>query len=345
MRIVRWNGESADAQDDDLAEEEPLEIRVRGRAISVTMRTPGQDAELAAGFLLTEGIIHAGADMLRVEHCDLNDEGNILNVLLAAEVPVDFERLTRHVFASSSCGLCGKATIESIQNQFPPIQSDLRIDAELLASLPQKMRVAQETFNRTGGLHAAALFDADGKMIVLREDVGRHNAVDKVIGHCLLHGAFPPDRCILLVSGRSSFEIMQKALAARVPIIAAVSAPSSLAATFAQESGQTLIGFLRDRRMNAYANPQRISFQAAVDAHPAMDAPTKSAPRTAIEEPLAVGASTATRACSVAAECVTPASHTVERAHPAAAAQKAIDAPTGVAASAAAAAHRVAWLS
>jgi len=266
MLILRWNGESAHEQDDDLAEEEPLEIRVRGQAVSVTMRTPGQDAELAAGFLLTEGIIRGPQDVLRIEHCDRNENGNVLNVLLAPEVPVDFQRLTRHVFASSSCGLCGKATIDSVQGQFPAVQSDMRIDAELLASLPQQMRAAQETFNRTGGLHAAALFDASGKLVVLREDVGRHNAVDKVVGHCLLHGSFPPDRHILLVSGRSSFEIMQKALAARVPIVAAVSAPSSLAATFALESGQTLIGFLRDRRMNVYANTQRVSFPTAVEA-------------------------------------------------------------------------------
>jgi len=260
MRIRRWDGESIHDADDDLAEEEPLEIRVRGRAVSVTMRTPGHDDELAAGFLLTEGIIRAPQDILRIEHCDRNESGNVLNVQLAAEIPVDFERLTRHVFASSSCGLCGKATIDSIRAQFPPIHSDLRIDAELLASLPHKMRAAQETFNRTGGLHAAALFDANGKLIVLREDVGRHNAVDKVVGHSLLQGSFPPDRHILLVSGRSSFEIMQKALAARLPIVAAVSAPSSLAATFAQDGGQTLIGFLRDRRMNIYANPRRVGF-------------------------------------------------------------------------------------
>jgi FdhD protein len=230
------------------------------------MRTPGHDAELAAGFLLTEGIIHGPKDVLSIEHCNRNEEGNVLNVLLAPEVPVDFQRLTRHVFASSSCGLCGKATIESIQHQFPPIHSDLLIDPELLASLPQKMRAAQKTFDRTGGLHAAALFDSDGQLIVLREDVGRHNAVDKVVGHCLLHGPFPMDRYILLVSGRSSFEIMQKALAARVPLVAAVSAPSSLAASFAQQSGQTLIGFLRDRRMNVYAHPQRIAFHAGVEA-------------------------------------------------------------------------------
>jgi FdhD protein len=265
MDILRWNGEDAHPATDELAEEEPLEIRVRGRAVSVTMRTPGHDDDLAAGFLLTEGIIRARQDVLRIEHCDRNEEGNVLNVLLAPEVPVDFERLTRHVFASSSCGLCGKATIESVHGQFPPVRSEMRIDPDLIASLPQKMRAAQDTFERTGGLHAAALFDSGGQLMVLREDVGRHNAIDKVVGHCLLSGTFALDRHILLVSGRSSFEIMQKALAARVPVVAAVSAPSSLAVDFARESGQTLIGFLRGRRMNVYANPQRIAFQVSVE--------------------------------------------------------------------------------
>lgn len=260
MEILRWDGEGVHRFEDELAAEEPLEIRVRGQAVSVTMRTPGHDAELAAGFLLTEGIIHDRKDVLRIEPCDRNDDGNVLNVLLAPDVHVDFAQLTRHVFASSSCGLCGKATIESVNAQFQPVQSDLQIDAELLASLPQQMRASQSTFDRTGGLHAAALFDHTGKLIVLREDVGRHNAVDKVVGHCLMNGRFPLDQHILLVSGRSSFEIMQKALAARVPIVAAVSAPSNLAASFAAESGQTLIGFLRDRRMNVYTHPKRIKF-------------------------------------------------------------------------------------
>jgi FdhD protein len=268
MQVLRWESESLRQIDDELAEEEPLEIRVRGRAISVTMRTPGHDAELAAGFLLTEGIIRAPQDVIRIEHCGRNEEGNVLNVLLAPEVPVDFERLTRHVFASSSCGLCGKTTIQSVRAQFPPIQSDILVDGELLATLPQKMRAAQETFDRTGGLHAAALFDENGNLIVLREDVGRHNAVDKVVGDCLLNGLFPLDRGILLVSGRSSFEIMQKALAARVPIVAAVSAPSSLAADFAAESGQTLIGFLRDRRMNVYTQAHRIKFPSIAQTTP-----------------------------------------------------------------------------
>jgi len=260
MLILRWDGEHAREQSDDLAEEEPLEIRVRGRAVSVTMRTPGHDDELAAGFLLSEGIVRGPSDVLRVEPCGRNPEGNLINTVLAPDVPVDFERLTRHVFASSSCGLCGKATIDAVRAQFAAITSDLSIDPEIIAQMPEKMRSAQATFDRTGGLHAAALFDAGGRLVVLREDVGRHNAVDKVVGHCLLSGQFPPDRHVLLVSGRSSFEIMQKALAARIPIVAAVSAPSRLAAAFAAQSGQTLIGFLRGRRMNVYAHPQRIAF-------------------------------------------------------------------------------------
>ena len=245
---------------DELAPEEPLEIRVRGRAISVTMRTPGHDAELAAGFLLTEGIVRRAGDVLRTEPCGRNDEGNVLNVLLAPEVSVDFQRLTRHVFASSSCGLCGKATIESVRSAFPPVDSDFTVAADALVRLPQLMRRAQSTFDRTGGVHAAALFDGDGRLAVLREDVGRHNAVDKVLGHALLNGLLPLDRTVLLVSGRSSFEIMQKALAGRVPVVAAVSAPSSLAVEFARDSGQALVGFLRAGRMNVYCNAGRIRF-------------------------------------------------------------------------------------
>src|SRR5204863_278947 len=182
-----------------------------------------------------------------------------------------FEKLTRHVFASSSCGLCGKATIEAIHSQFPPLAapspntpvgatpaSPSPIPPATLLALPSKMRAVQSTFDRTGGLHAAALFSSEGDLLVLREDVGRHNAVDKVIGHALLHGLTPLDRHILLVSGRASFEIMQKALAARIPVLAAVSAPSSLAVEFARESGQTLIGFLREGRMNIYSGAERL---------------------------------------------------------------------------------------
>lgn len=243
---------------DELAAEEPLEIRVKNRAVSVTMRTPGHDEELAAGFLLTEGIVARREDIVRIEPCALDRGGNVLNVTVSPQTAVDFERLTRHVFASSSCGLCGKATIESVQQRFEPIESDVRVDAEVLLELPGRLRQSQADFDRTGGLHAAGIFALDGKPIVIREDVGRHNAVDKVLGHGLLNGLMPFDRHMLMVSGRSSFEIMQKALAGRVPIVAAVSAPSSLAVEFAKESGQTLVGFVRDRRMNIYAQPQRI---------------------------------------------------------------------------------------
>jgi FdhD protein len=264
--VYRWDGDSIRVERDELSVEEPLEIRLRGRAVTVTMRTPGCDAELAAGFLLTEGIVKSADDILRCEHCARDEAGNVLNVLLAPEVYVDFDRLTRHVFASSSCGVCGKASIESIARILPPVVSDLIVSPQLIASLPDIMRAAQSTFDRTGGLHAAAIFDQLGKMIVLREDVGRHNAVDKVIGHCMLRREFPLDRHILLVSGRSSFEIVQKALAAGIPVIASVSAPSSLAVQLANEAGQTLIGFLRLKRMNIYTHPGRLKTTGAVRA-------------------------------------------------------------------------------
>lgn len=259
--VLRYRNGTLAHESDELAIEEPLEIRVRGRAISVTMRTPGHDDELAAGFLLTEGVVARGEDISAIEPCDRNEAGNLVNVKLSPDVAVDFEKLSRHVFASSSCGLCGKATIESLANTFPPVQSDATIDAQTLLKLPETMRQSQATFDRTGGLHAAALFDTAGTLIVLREDVGRHNAVDKVVGYALLNKLMPLDRHVLLVSGRSSFEIMQKALAARLPIIAAVSAPSSLAVDVAQSNHQTLVGFLREGRMNVYSHPERILFE------------------------------------------------------------------------------------
>ena len=262
--LLRWEAGVVSRQIDDLSEEEPLEIRVRGRAISVTMRTGGHDEELALGFLLTEKVIARAGDVLNIEPCVRNEFGNVINVLLAPEVYIDFDRLTRHVFASSSCGLCGKASIEAVRAAFLPLSKDddVRVTPQMLTALPDIMRQTQATFARTGGLHAAALFSLDGELIVLREDVGRHNAVDKVIGHAMQSGVFPLDRYVLLVSGRTSFEILQKALAARVPIIAAVSAPSSLAVKFARESGQTLVGFLRGQRMNIYTHPHRLGLTA-----------------------------------------------------------------------------------
>jgi FdhD protein len=257
--ILRWKLGSKPVQSaDELALEEPLEIRVDNQPVSVTMRTPGKDDDLAVGFLLTEGLLKKRSDVLKIEPYPRNKLQNVINVFLAPDVAVDFKQLTRHVFASSSCGLCGKATIESVHQHFPKIKSKVSVSAKTILGLPEKLRGAQEAFDRTGGLHAAAIFDLDGNLIVLREDVGRHNAVDKVLGHAFLSGNFPLEQHVLMVSGRASFEIMQKALAARIPIVCAVSAPSSLAVEFAEESGQTLVGFLREERMNIYSHPKSI---------------------------------------------------------------------------------------
>lgn len=259
-QVLRRNtGAISRSKRDTVAVEEPLEIRVQGRSVAVTMRTPGHDRELAAGFLLTEGIIRDRRDVIEILHCRAAAApDNTLNVFLAPLLKVDFAQLTRHVFATSSCGLCGKASIESVHQHFPPVKARCSVTVQTLRQLPKLMRQAQATFDQTGGLHAAAVFDAAGKLVVLREDVGRHNAVDKVVGHGFLEGEWPFDSHLLLVSGRASFEIMQKALAARIPIVCAVSAPSSLAVQFARESGQTLVGFLRGDTMNVYAGARRI---------------------------------------------------------------------------------------
>lgn len=254
-QVLRWIAGKSQSANDEIAVEEPLEIRLDTRPISVTMRTPGHDSELAAGFLVTEGIATSRKDILKISAHPRNQQ-NVIDVFLR-DTP-DLERLKRHVYVSSSCGLCGKASIEKVHQHFKPLKGRFTVEREVLPGLPEKLRHAQETFARTGGLHAAGIFSHKGKLMVSREDVGRHNAVDKVIGHGLLNGLLPFDEHILMVSGRASFEIMQKALAARIPIVAAVSAPSSLAVDFAIESGQTLIGFLRGERMNLYAGAQRV---------------------------------------------------------------------------------------
>ncbi|TLD69635.1 formate dehydrogenase accessory sulfurtransferase FdhD [Phragmitibacter flavus] len=247
---------------DWVATEEPLELRLEGRALAVIMRTPGHDEDLAAGFLLTEGIIKKSTDLFELSVCPSNAEGeskgNVVEALLSNNTSINWDNLTRHVFTSSSCGLCGKATIDSIFQIFPPVTADWQIPASIIRNLPDKLRQAQDTFTQTGGLHASALFDLEGNLIVLREDVGRHNALDKVLGHALRHNLLPLNNHLLMVSGRVSFEIIQKALAANIPLIAAVSAPSSLAVEFAQSAHQTLIGFLRGNKMNIYTHPQRI---------------------------------------------------------------------------------------
>lgn len=264
---------------DVLAVEEPLEIRVDGRSVAVVMRTPGHDRELAAGFLVTEGILRRREEVVDMVYCVMRREApkimggtpmprvdptggtpvlhgareNVLDVLLAPGMAVDWARLTRNVFTSSSCGICSKASIEAVRGQFPAIAGAVVPRRAVLAGLPDKLGAAQAGFAATGGLHASALFDQDGAMLVAREDVGRHNALDKVVGHAFFAERLPLAGRILLVSGRVSFEIMQKALAAGVPCVAAISAPTSAAVEFAQASGQVLVGFLRGERMNVYA--------------------------------------------------------------------------------------------
>jgi FdhD protein len=260
--VLRWEtGSRGSRQRDQLAVEEPLEIQIDTRPVCVTMRTPGQDEELAAGFLLSEGLIHKRTDLSRIEPYPRNPTGNVVNVFLAPDVAVNFQQLTRHVFASSSCGLCGKATITAVHRHFKPIRARCSATAKTLLALPEQLRANQKTFEHTGGLHAAAIFDLRGQLIALREDIGRHNAVDKLLGFGLLNDLLPFDRHFLMVSGRASFEIMQKALAGRIPIVCAVSAPSSLAVAFARASNQTLVGFLRGQRMNVYCGAQRIKFR------------------------------------------------------------------------------------
>ena len=263
-RVMRWaNGGLDNETEDWVAREEPLEIRVKGESIVVTMRTPGHDKELAIGFLLAEGVITNSSDVLEIAYCQQGEASlhkNILNVFLSPEVEINLDRLKRNVYASSSCGLCGKASIESLQNIFEPLNKiETVISVDKILTLAQKLRAKQSTFDKTGGLHAAGIFDRNGDLLVLREDIGRHNAVDKILGHLFLKNRMPLEDCVLMVSGRASFEIIQKSLAGRVGIICAVSAPSSLAVDMAKESGQTLIGFLRERKFNVYSHKERIS--------------------------------------------------------------------------------------
>ncbi|MEE2715441.1 MAG: formate dehydrogenase accessory sulfurtransferase FdhD [Verrucomicrobiota bacterium] len=246
---------------DFVATEEPLEIRIRGAAIATVMRTPGDDINLTTGFLYTEGIIEKSNDILEIAHCD-NDQSsdgeNIINVFLRPGVEIDPDRFTRHLPANSSCGICGKTTIESIQSVFPPITSNVPIKAQDIRSFPEKLRTSQSTFRTTGGLHAAALYSSTGIMMGIYEDVGRHNSVDKIAGH-FLKSQTDLSHSILMVSGRVSYEIVQKALALRIPVICAISAPTSLAVEFAADNNQTLIGFIRNERMNVYTGSEHIS--------------------------------------------------------------------------------------
>ncbi|MFI7279231.1 formate dehydrogenase accessory sulfurtransferase FdhD [Micromonospora chersina] len=255
---------------DTLVVEEPLEIRVgaagpgRRRPLAVTMRTPGDDLDLAIGFLLTEGLIRSADDVRTAQLCagaETPNTYNVVDVVLAPGVPEPATDPARNFYTTSSCGVCGKASIDSVRtrSRFAVGEDPLAVSAELLAALPDRLRAAQRTFDRTGGLHAAGLFTADGELVVLREDVGRHNAVDKVVGWAVREGRLPLAGHLLLVSGRASFELTQKSWMAGVPLLAAVSAPSTLAADLAEEAGMTLVGFLRGGTMNVYTGAQRVA--------------------------------------------------------------------------------------
>ena len=258
--VVRFQADgSASSLNDQVAVEEPLEIRIGNRPFVVTMRTPGNDEELAAGFMTSEGFTNSKADFREIDRCPLSSNPeNTIRIRFGNKVDQKSIESRRYSAVSSSCGVCGKTSIEAIGSSFSQVESDLKVNSQLLFELPERLREKQVVFDRTGGLHSSGLFDQDGKLICLREDVGRHNALDKAIGYALLNGIWPLEKHILLVSGRVSFEIIQKALAARIPIVAAVSAPSSLAIAVAREYGITLIGFLRPPKMNVYSHPQRI---------------------------------------------------------------------------------------
>ncbi|HWB77120.1 MAG TPA: formate dehydrogenase accessory sulfurtransferase FdhD [Nannocystaceae bacterium] len=259
---VEWIGAQATSGIDTLAREEPLELRIAGVSIAVVMRTPGHDLELARGFALTERIVAHPREIIAVRHCDRVEvpdaEDNVVQLVLADDVHVDLVKLRRHSFASSSCGVCGKASIEQAMACAPALAGDATVSIATMRSLPDRLRAGQQIFDRTGGLHGAALCDTSGTPLVVREDVGRHNAVDKVIGWAALHRAWPLHDLVLAISGRTSFEIVQKSLAAGIATIVAVSAPTSLAVELAGRSGITLIGFVRGDRACVYSNAQRV---------------------------------------------------------------------------------------
>jgi FdhD protein len=268
-RVQHLTAEDAVARPETLVVEEPLEIRVNGTPITVTMRTPGSDIELAQGFLLTEGVISKRDDVLTVRYCrGVSEDGsgfsqntyNVLDVTLAPGVAMPDTDVTRNFYTTSSCGVCGKASLEAVRtiSRHCPGDDPSMVAAETLSAMPDRLRDAQKVFASTGGLHGAALFDVDGTTLAVREDIGRHNAVDKVIGWALEQDRIPLTATVLLVSGRASFELTQKAVMAGIPVLAAVSAPSSLAVDLASQSGLTLVAFLRGDSMNIYTRPDRI---------------------------------------------------------------------------------------
>jgi len=265
-RIVRVDSDLRAERIDTLAVEEPLEIRVGGRPLSVTMRTPGDDFDLVAGFLTTEGVIGGAGDLVTMRYCagagiDGENTYNVIDAALAAGVAPPSATTARNFYTTSSCGVCGKASIEAIRtiSRWPVTDDDVRVRPAVLTALPDALRAGQAAFDKTGGLHAAGLFDSNGSLLCLREDVGRHNAVDKVVGWAARAGALPLAGRILMVSGRASFELAQKAVMAGIPVLAAVSAPSTLAVDLAADAGLTLVGFLRGQSMNVYAGAGRLS--------------------------------------------------------------------------------------
>lgn len=273
IQVLKISGGESHLQEDIVAVEEPLEIRLafgpagmrQQQSISITMRTPGNDAELATGFLYTEGIIREKEEIKGVREVpswNKDEQGNIVEVELGEHTVVNMQRLDRHFYTSSSCGVCGKSSIESVRMvRMPDLMSGFPLfSTTLLSGLSGILRQQQSIFELTGGLHAAALFDASGKLCILKEDVGRHNAVDKLVGLALQQDMIPLQAYLLLVSGRVSFELVQKAIMAGIPILAAVGAPSSLAIELAREAGMTIIGFLRDGKMNIYCGEERIDF-------------------------------------------------------------------------------------
>ena len=264
-RVIRLVGPGITVRPDTLAAEEPLEIRVAGRPLTVTMRTPGHDFDLAAGFLVSEGVVRRSDEVAGIRYCaGAGDDGgntyNVVDVVLSPGVPAPDPSLERNFYTTSSCGLCGKASLEAVRTTAAwSVRDDpVLVNPAIVAELPDRLRAAQHVFARTGGLHAAGLFATDGRLLCLREDVGRHNAVDKVLGWALRAERLPLRGALLLVSGRASFELVQKAVMAGIPVLAAVSAPSSLAADLAADAGLTLIGFLRGSSMNVYSAAHRL---------------------------------------------------------------------------------------
>lgn len=266
-RITRYRLDGpVSRREDRLAGEEPLEIRLGGRAFTVTMRTPGDDFDLVAGFLVSEGVVSEPGEIISLRYCaGVDDEGkqtfNVVEAQLRPDVALPETSLERHVYTSSSCGICGTASIDAVRKsaRFNLHDDGATVDLAVLASLPERLRESQKLFDRTGGVHAAGLFSADGELLCLREDVGRHNAVDKVVGWALRNGRLPLRGTVLQVSGRASFELVQKAHLAGIPLLSAVSAPSSLAADLAEEAGLTLVGFSRGQTLNCYTHQHRIT--------------------------------------------------------------------------------------